>query len=190
LLTLLIGLAILLVVVSYSVETSDTLVVQALPAMLGISLLAALLDGIQVTMTSVADYQSMGDPATVDPGLAAEVIGSLLVATAAAAVSLRYVRTGSVRRAAREAARAASHSRWLATSMGDLELEPVRPGSTLVITAGAVGAVLGLVTAVWLDGAMGPDTSLARLAALALMGVLLGPALSVSLWRSATRGGP
>jgi hypothetical protein len=70
-------------------------------------------------------------------------------------------------------------------------MERVTPDLALPPTVGAAGAALGLVTAVWLDGAMGgSDTSVARLAALGLVGILLGPALSVSLWRRSTRRRP
>jgi len=191
LITLLIGLLILLVVVSHSAASSDSRIVQVLPALLSVSLLAALLDGVQVTTTAMGDYQSMGTAASLDPGMAVEVIGSMLVAAGGAATSVAFVRMGLQRRAEREAARPTSHGQWVSPEKEGPKMERVTPDLALPPTVGAAGAALGLVTAVWLDGAMGGSArSVARLAALGLVGILLGPALSVSLWRRSTRRRP
>ena len=66
-------------------------------------------------------------------------------------------------------------------------MEPLVPNAPVLATVGATGAVVGGVIAVWLAGALGAgESSGVRFVGLGLAGVLLGPAVTVALWRRLT----
>lgn len=191
LITLFLGLLILVLALSRAARESDSRTVQIVPALLGLSVLASMLDSLQVTSTIVSGYVASGDSASLGSGMTAEVIGSVLVAVGGVAMSVSIVRWSLANPSGGGAARPASVGQWLTSGWVDPEMERIGSDMAVLLTVGAVGVVLGWVTAVWLDGAMGrSDASVARLTGLGLMGILLGPAVTVSLWRRLTRRRP
>jgi hypothetical protein len=151
---------------------------------LALSVLAVVLDGYQLASTTVGDYASLGDKAVLGSGTTFEVIGGILVAVAGFAASTLLVRRGSCRRSAAsgrlaDSARSTSMQGWV-----DPEVQGLASEMGVLTTVGAVGVALGWIAAVWLDGAIGGTTSGMRLVWLALVGILLGPVMTVSLWQA------
>jgi hypothetical protein len=185
LITLFLGLLILFFALSHSAASSDTRTVQIASGLLGLAVLAIAVDAFQLTSAVVHDYVREEIGATLEVGMTAEGVGSLLVAVGGVATSVSIVKQRTALRSEGEAARPATMGQWLTSGWVAPELSSVSSDMTVLLTVGAAGVVLGWVTAVWLAG-----DSAARLTGLGLLGVLLGPAVTVSLWRRVTRRRP
>lgn len=184
--TLVLGFAILVVALWRSAADTESRVVQVAPGLLGLIATGIAIDALQVAWIAVRDYPS-ADHAILELGMAAEVAGSLAVAVGGAATSLRVVRAATKRRSteqvdARPGPGQRSNRNWV-----DPDMEPLVPNAPVLATVGATGAVVGGVIAVWLAGALGAgESSGVRFVGLGLAGVLLGPAVTVALWRRLT----
>jgi hypothetical protein len=181
--TLVLASLILILAVSRSVADSDSRLARAAPGLLGVSLVATAYDALHATTNVLGEYAALGASATLSPGMASEVVGSVAVAIGGAIVSVVMIRAASRRSGELVGADPAS-ARWLPPDWVDPEMQRLVPDRPVLATVGAVGVVLGFVIAVWLAGALGGgDSSGARIAGLGLAGILLGPTVTVWLWR-------
>jgi hypothetical protein len=162
---------------------SDALSVRLAPDILGIATAAVAADAYLLTSAIVGDNNFFNTPAELGLGVYVEVAGGVLVAIAGAIATVAASRLAASRQAERSA------PTW---SWNDPESEyRVLPDLLTLMGVGAAGVVLGWFTAVWIANLQG-DTPhyAARLASLALIGILLGPAITVTAWRRLTRRPP
>jgi hypothetical protein len=180
-------LALLVPILLKSALDSDTLTVQLAPALLGIAIAATVADGYFLTTRMVAGWDR---PAELASGIYVEMIGGLLVAAIGLVTSIRALAASASRRSA-GARRSERASPYLTSSQFDGETGVrVVLDLVLLMLVGAAGVALGWLAAVWIAGLLGQGPFYAsRLASLALLGILLGPAVTVSTWRRITRRG-
>jgi hypothetical protein len=166
---------------------SDTLTVQLAPALLGMATAATAADGYFLTARMVAGWDR---PAELASGIYAEMVGGFLVAAIGLVASVRALSASASRRSA-AARRLERASPYLTSSPPDGETGArVALDLVVLMLVGAAGVALGWLAAVSIAGLLGQGPFYAsRLASLALLGILLGPAVTVSSWRRITRRG-
>jgi hypothetical protein len=181
--TLVLGVLILAFAVSRSATESDSRLVQAAPGLLGLSILATAFDAFQATSTTARYYSDLGNDSALGIGMAVEVAGCVAVALGGAAAAVLAFRAAATRHEGDVANRQAARP-WLGPDWVDPDMVRLVPDRNVLATVAAAGAVVGGVIAIWAAGAVGAvDSSGARLAGLTLAGILMGPVVTVWLWR-------